>query len=177
MPFLDSFSKDATQGEVFKRWPEISSLLVQLAQQLLCDGPLPRAQAELIFTYVSHLNNCEYAFEIHRHAAEKLGAEARTLEAMLKDIHDTGIDDRTRTLLLFVKKLTETPAAVTQADANEVLNAGFSEDEFHYAVSICAFTNYMNRSLSGHGIVGNAEHWKKSGDAIADLEYRKFIPK
>ncbi len=177
MPYLESFSKDATQGELFKRWPEISSLLVQLAQQLLCDGPLPRAQAELIFTYVSYLNNCEYAFEIHRHAAEQLGIDARILDAVATDINDASVDDRTRTLLLFVKKLTETPSAVTREDANSVLDAGFTEDEFHYAVSICAFTSYMNRSLSGHGIVGDAEHWKKSGQAIAELEYSKFIPK
>ena len=177
MPYLESFAEDANQGEVFKRWPEVSRHLVALAQQLLCDGPLPRALAELIFTYVSHLNNCEYAFEIHRHAAEMLGADAQLLDAIVKDINDASIDDRTRTLLLFVKKLTGSPSAVTRADANDVLNAGWNEDEFHYAVSICAFTNYMNRSLSGHGIVGDSEHWKKSGQAIAELEYSKFIPR
>lgn len=176
MPFLPGLAEDATQKEIFSRWPEITEPVVILAQRLMCDGPLSRANAELIFTYVSWINKCQYAFNVHRHTAEALGIDGDLLEGVLEDINGAGIDDKIKVLLKYVHKLTESPAMMTQADADSVFKAGWSEQEFHYAVSICAFTNYMNRSLQGHGILGTPEHWEASGKNIAEHEYLKFLP-
>ena len=175
MPYLKSLADDATQDEIFGRWPGISQHIISLAQQLLCDGPLPRAQAELIFTFVSGLNKCQYAYEIHRYTCVELGMDEKLIESLFNGIEQADIDDKLRALLLYLKKLTEIPSEVIRSDADAVFETGWSEDEFHYAVSICAFTNYMNRSLSGHGIVGSAEHWEKSGRSLATRQYQDLL--
>lgn len=176
MPFLPSFPEQATQKDLFERWPELTRPLLMLAQQLLHDGPIAKVDAELIFTFVSGVNDCQYAWNIHRHTCEHLGLDARVFDTLLSDMEATDIDARMKVLLIYLRKLTESPSQMTQGDADAVLAAGWSEEQFHYAISICAFTNYLNRHLDGHGIRGNPAHWKKSGRLLAEKAYRDLMP-
>ena len=51
-----------------------------------------------------------------------------------------------------VGKLTRTPARVTEADAQAVYDAGWSESALFDAVQCCAFYNFMNRIIEGTGV-------------------------
>jgi AhpD family alkylhydroperoxidase len=171
MSFFPSIPEDATQSEIFKRWPELAEPLGMLAQRLLRDGPFTHEQAELIFAFTSGVNACQYCHNIHRHTAELFGVEAGMFEALLDDIDLADIDEKMKPLLKYVRKLTETSSKMIQADADAVLLAGWSETEFQYAISICAAANYFNRILEGHGIKGDPALWRQRGQLLAENDY------
>lgn len=170
MPFLKSFPDDATQVDIFKRWPELAEPLGQFSQQVLRGSPFTNEQAELIFAFTSGVNACKYCYNIHREAAENLGLKKDVLEDLLNDIDSADIDEKMKPILRYVQKLTETSYKAVQKDVDAILDAGWSDDAFHYAVSICALANYFNRILNGHGIEGNPELWKIRGQYIAAEE-------
>ncbi len=70
-----------------------------------------------------------------------------------------------------MRKLTETPARMTEADARAVLDAGFSERALHDAVSVCALFNFMNRLVEGHGLKGHPGLDEEAGRRLHDQGY------
>lgn len=62
---------------------------------------------------------------------------------MLADLATAEIEDRMRSLLSYLAKLTRDPARVSPADARAVLAAGWDERALHDAVSVCALFNFM----------------------------------
>lgn len=171
MPFLKNFPDDATQTAVFERWPELAKPLGQLAQQLLRDGPLPKEQAELIFAFTSGVNACQYCYNIHRHVAQNFGIAEHLFEALMDDIDSAPVDEKLKPVLRFVRKLTETPTKMVQADADAMFAAGWNDDEFQYAISICAAANYFNRILEGHGMKGDPSLWEQRGKLLTSCDY------
>ena len=96
-------------------------------------------------------------------AAEHFGVDAGLLEALMADVDAAPVDEKMRPLLRYVGKLTTTPAKLTQADADAVFAAGWSESEFHIAILVSARFNFINRLVQGHGIQHNAaigDSWK-----------------
>lgn len=171
MPFLHSMDNNATQSEIFKRWPELAKPLGELMNQLMRNGPFSNEQAEFIFAYTSGINACQYCHNIHRYTAELYGVNVEIFEKVFEDIDAAPIENKMKTLLKFIRKLTKTPSKMVQKDADSVFNAGWSETEFQYAISICAAANYMNRILDGHGIKGTPETWKKRGNMLFEFSY------
>jgi uncharacterized peroxidase-related enzyme len=51
-----------------------------------------------------------------------------------------------------VVKLTLTPAAMTEADIEELRGHGFSDEAIHDAVQVAAYFNYINRVCDGLGV-------------------------
>jgi hypothetical protein len=56
-------------------------------------------------------------------------------------------------LLTFVRKLTLSPADMTQADADAVFSAGWDEKALHDAIAITARMAFMQRLVEGYGFV------------------------
>ena len=141
-------------GDVFKRFPEGVGPLLEY-HDILLRGPSPLsiAQREMLAAYVSALNACRYCFSAHQTIAEVHGIEPGLLELMVTDPAAVGIDAALLPLLAYVRKLTETPSRVLEADAAAVYAAGWSEQALFHAVSVCALFNFMNRIVEGCGVV------------------------
>lgn len=77
----------------------------------------------------------------------------------------------------FLKSLPEdaTPTQLTQADADAVLAAGWTDDAFHYMVSTCAIFNYFNRILEGRGIHTNARQHENADKKLAELGFLALL--
>ena len=75
------------------------------------------------------------------------------IEELLDDIDTADIDDKLRPVFKFVKKLTLTPADMTQADADAVFDAGWDEKGLHDAIAITARMCFMQRIVEGHGFI------------------------
>jgi hypothetical protein len=56
-----------------------------------------------------------------------------------------------------VKTLTVAPHTITQADADAVYAAGWSERALHDAILVCCRFNFMSRLSLGHGLDPQAE--------------------
>ena len=177
MAFVKSIpeSKEGVSA-VMKQYPEQSAPLFQLAETLLRSGDCAFSplQRELIATYASGVNNCTYCYNTHKTTAEALGVDEGLLDAMVSDLASSQVDEQLKPVLRYVKKLTESPSKMLQADADEIFAAGWDEGCFHFAVMICAMFNMMNRIMDGYGVTNTAEFRLERGRMLVETGYLPF---
>jgi uncharacterized peroxidase-related enzyme len=134
MTYLPSLPDDAVLLDVFRAYPEIYRPLLDYHQALLRGpSPLSVAERELTAAYVSGLNACRYCHGVHQATAQAFGIGDGTLAALLADVSTAPVPERLKPLLRYVGKLTVSPAKITPADAQAVLDAGWEERALHDA--------------------------------------------
>lgn len=116
------------------------------------DSPLSQGERELIATYVSSLNACEYCRAAHLPSMQLHGIGQPTVDALLDSISAAPILAKMKPIFAFAKKLTLTPADVTQADADAVYEAGWDEEALHTVIAVTCRFNFMNRLVMAHGL-------------------------
>lgn len=176
MSFFKSLPEDAGVRHILTLNPQAGRALVEFhTAALRNEGPLEPRHKELIAAYVSGLNACQYCFGVHAETAKAFGLEASTLERLLADIDSADVDERLKPLLRYARKLTLEPSRMTEADAQAVFAAGWSEAALHEAVlTVCLF-NFMNRLLEGHGVKGNPGVFSARGQALRDEGYQPLL--
>lgn len=176
MSFFKSLPEDAGVRHILTLNPQAGRALVEFhTAALRNEGPLEPGHKELIAAYVSGLNACQYCFGVHAETAKAFGLEAGTLERLLADIDSADVDERLKPLLRYARKLTLEPSRMTEADAQAVFAAGWSEAALHEAVlTVCLF-NFMNRLLEGHGVKGNPGVFSARGQALRDEGYQPLL--
>jgi uncharacterized peroxidase-related enzyme len=176
MPFFKSLPADAGVRHILQLNKPVGRALVELHQALMRgDSPLSPAQHELIATYVSGLNECQYCFGVHGETAKLFGVPESMLREMLFDLDKAQIEPRMRPLLEYARRLTVSPYQIVQADADAVFAAGWSERALHDAIMTTSLFNFMNRLLEGHGCKGSGEVFKTRGTALAKDGYLALL--
>ena len=157
MSRFPSLPERPTLADVFSCFPEGAPALLAYHDALLRGpSPLTIAERELIAAFVSGLNACNYCHGAHRIIAEVHGMNPGVFEKLVADPASAGVDARMQALLAYVRKLSNAPARVTDADAANVYAAGWDEQALFHAVSICGLFNMMNRIVEGCGVVTDA---------------------
>ena len=153
MSYLPS-SPDLTNiAAMLGKYPRRGILLFKLLEDIKSScSPLNRSMRELIITYTSGLNQCDFCYKIHKAVSEQLGIDEKVFDQLKTDIDSAQVDERLKPILRYVKKLTLTPDRITQADAQQIFAAGWDEDVFLDVIFLCAVVNCMNRFVSGIGI-------------------------
>jgi uncharacterized peroxidase-related enzyme len=156
MGFLKSLGEAPHLYELMKKYPGVAIPAFRLHDVLMRgEEPFTVAERELIFAYVSGLNACSFCYRGHVVAAELWGIEPGVMDKLMDDLDAAPIDSRLRPVLRYVKKLTETPGKMVQADADAVYAAGWDEDALFAAVGIAALAGFMNRIADGAGVVAS----------------------
>ena len=158
---------------VMRRYPDQAKLLTQFTQIIMRSGNcgFSTQQRELIAAFASGTNSCTYCMETHTATAEVFGVDPSLLDALLQDIDTSAVDDELKPVLRYVKKLTESPSRMVQADADAVFAAGWDDDSFHFMVMICGLFNLYNRVMDGYGITNTAEFRRSRGQLLAERGY------
>jgi uncharacterized peroxidase-related enzyme len=115
-------------------------------------SPLSAGERELIAAFVSALNECRFCRDGHTARARRQGIDVAILDELVASIDEASISDRLKPIFRFVKKLTEQPGRVVQADADAVFATGWDEAALEDVVALCAYFNMVNRLADGHGI-------------------------
>lgn len=172
MPFLASVPDNARPSTILKQYPDSGALIMDFTEQIL-RGPssLTPAQRELIAAYTSGINTCRFCCQTHSATAEALGVEKGLIDSLVADIETAPVEEEMKPILRYVKKLTETPARMTQADADAIFAAGWDEDAFYHVVSICGLFNYYNRLIEGYGIKSAPDYRDLIGQRLAEEGY------
>ncbi len=172
MAHLSQLPLNATLLDVFKHYPRAGELANALAQHVLRGpGVLSPAQRELLFAYGSGLNACHFCHGAHVAVAQQLGVDPQVIESALVSIDTAPVDDRFKPLLRYVRKLTETPSRVTNADADAVRDAGWSDDALHEAILVCALHNFFNRWVDGTGVDADEGFFQQVGKCLSEVGY------
>jgi len=159
------FDKNASIMHVFMEKSQRYSPALQLAQNILREeGSLPKSDREIIAMHTSSLNGCKFCTGSHKVFAQSLGAEELDLDNILNKNY---AGHKLETILNFVTKLTLNPSSIERKDYEDILNAGFSNEDIKDAVAVCAAFNFFNRIVEGHGIVNdNVDEWQSSASMI-----------
>ena len=167
MSRLPSLPENPHLADVFTRFPRgVQPLLAFHDEVLRAESDLTAAEREMIAAYTSGLNACNFCHGSHRMIAEVHGIDPEIFEFLIHEPEKAGLEAKWLPLLAYLRKLTVSPAKLTDADALEVLEAGWSEDAFHNAILVCASFNMMNRIVEGCGVVPTPE-----GEAASRLQY------
>lgn len=172
MPFVKTVPENARPSSILKQFPDSGALIMDFTEQLLRGkSSLTPAQRELIAAYTSGLNTCRFCCDTHTATAEALGVGKGLVDSLIADLDASGIEPEMKPILHYVRKLTESPSRMTQADADAVFEAGWDEDAFYHAVSICGLFNYYNRLIEGYGVKSNPDYRDLIGQRLADEGY------
>jgi uncharacterized peroxidase-related enzyme len=153
MSYLPSSPDLANIAAMLGKYPRRGILLFKLLEDIKSNSsPLDRSMRELIITYTSGLNQCDFCYNTHKAISEQLGIDEKVFDQLKTDIDSAQVDERLKSVLRYVKKLTLTPDRITQADAQQIFAAGWDEDVFLDVIFLCAVVNCMNRFVSGIGI-------------------------
>jgi len=131
--------------------PETAKPLSELVEVLLRGPhPLTPGERELIATYVSAQNDCQYCQTIHGAiAAHHLDGDEDLVETVKADFQHAGISDKLKALLVIAGKTARGGKQVTAADVERARHLGATDLEIHDTVLIAAIFCLCNRYVDG----------------------------
>ena len=172
MSFITSCPSPSSIVDIFRAYPQRAKPFLNLCEEILRkESPLTVAQRELLFAFGSAQNACNFCYQSHKPVAEAFGIAPDLLESLISDIDSAPVDNAFKPLLHYVKKLTLTPSKMTQADADAVFEAGWSEQAFVDMVCVCATQNCLNRFVDGHGVDASTEEAREAGNDLPTIGY------
>jgi len=155
--------------------PETAKPLNELVEVLL-RGPhsLTPGERELIATYVSAQNDCQYCQTIHGAvaAAHLQGDEGLVLQVKT-DPQQAAISDKLKALLVIASKTAAGGKQVTTADVERAKALGATDLEIHDTVLIAAVFCLCNRYVDGLAtwMPTDPDFYRQRGKMLAEIGY------
>jgi len=117
---------------------------------------LPMWLQEVIGSYVSLLNRCNYSYANHWANAKHLMGDDAKADAAEKALQNRSpgevFDGKALALLRYAEKLTVDPGDMVRGDITALTDAGVDDGEILEANQIIGYFNYVNRCLNGLGV-------------------------
>ena len=132
---------------------------------------LPMWLQEVIGSYVSLLNRCDYSYSNHWANAKHLMDDDAKADAAEKSLQsrkpEYAFDGKVLALLRYAEKLTLNPGDVVREDVTALTDAGVDDGEVLEANQIIGYFNYVSRCLNGLGVTteGDIVGYYSSSDA------------
>ena len=170
MPFFPSLGNEDKVPHALEKFNiGIERPLVNLHQKLMRseDSPFTVAQRELLAAFVSGTNACKYCIGAHTATAVEFGVEEQLITSLLDDIDGADVDESLKPIFKFVKKLTLEPTRMIQSDADNVIDAGWSERALYEAIIITCTWSFMNRFVEGLGLSVVPEQFSMEGKMLS----------
>lgn len=173
MPFLPSIAHDDKVPHVLAKFQNGTQIpLLEFHQALLRgESPFSVKERELMAAYVSGTNACRYCYGAHASVAKLFGVPEELVTDLIDNFEGAEIDEKLRPVLAYLRKLTLAPTTMTQADADAVFAAGWSEQALYDAVQVCCLYNFMNRFVEGLGLTPIPEQFDMEGQMIKQGGY------
>ena len=153
MPLLRSLPEQPVMRDLYKSLPASCKPLGELTEVAMRGlSPFTQGQRELIAAYVSGLNACKYCHSTHAGVAAAFGVEPDLFNVLLSNIDLAPVEDRIKPILHYARKLTLSPARMTEGDAAAVYEAGWGDDALYSTVLVTALFNFYNRLVDGVGL-------------------------
>jgi uncharacterized peroxidase-related enzyme len=131
---------------------------------------------EVMGIYTSLLNSCAYCVEHHFAGLKRLledDARAAAMRGALTSDNPTGVfSPKESAALTYVRRLTETPASVSEDDVSALRAAGWNDGEILEINQTAAYFSYANRTVLGLGINTDSDVLGLSPDGGEDDAWR-----
>ena len=94
------------------------------------------------------------------------------MEAVLRDVESSGLDEKEKALFRFVDKVNQDSARITAEDMKPLQAAGWDDAAIYYAITVCALFNFYNRWIDASGVHAlSAEAHQQGGVRSANAGY------
>ena len=147
-----------TAGFAFR--PATAKPMRELAEVLL-RGPnsLTRGEREIIATFVSARNECDFCQASHRAAAaHHLEGNYDLVDAVKRDFETANVSPKLKALLAIAAKVQQDGRTVTSDDVARARAQGATDMEIHDAVLIAAAFCMFNRYVDGLAMFTPTDH-------------------
>ncbi len=140
--------------QCFATHPPLLEHMMGLAETMLfSQGALGRANKEMIATFVSSQNQCEYCADSHGHFLRMIGGSSELLEAAKTcDLHSASLSPAHQALLEFVKKITADSSAISPEDVEHLRATSWTDLQIAEAIHLTALFACFNRVVNSFGL-------------------------
>lgn len=150
----------------FSARPDFMRQVWEFARTLhFSDGHLTQAQKEMIATYVSALNHCEYCTNSHAgilttqitrlfgEGPEHQAQGEQAVAALARgDLDAAPLSDADRELLRLMEKVTRHAYRTTDADIERLRGLGWTDPQIAEAIYVTAIFGFYNRVADAFGL-------------------------
>lgn len=155
--------------------PDTGKPLYELAQVLLRgDSPLSQAERELIATYVSAQNDCNFCTQSHAAAARALfGDDREVVDFVLTEYQTAPISDKMKALLTIAGRVQTDARTVSDALVAQARSHGATDRDIHDTVLIAATFCLFNRYVDGLATLSPTDSavYEPMGERLAQHGY------
>jgi uncharacterized peroxidase-related enzyme len=140
--------------QCFATHPTLLEHMMAMSETLLfSDGALTRRQKEMIATFVSSTNHCDYCSDSHGFFFHVHGGSIESLAALLVCDLDAGaLTNAERTLLKFVAEVNEGAANVSPAGIQALRDRGWTDLQIAETIHLTALFATFNRVVNAFGL-------------------------
>jgi uncharacterized peroxidase-related enzyme len=154
--FRENFARPHVPGilQCFATHPPLLEHMMGLAQSMLfTDGALGRKNKELLATFVSSRNQCDYCADSHGSFLRMHGGSPDLLAAaMTCDLHSASIDANQAALLRFVQKVTDDSQSIQPADIETLRSSGWTDLQIAETIHLASLFACFNRVVNAFGL-------------------------
>jgi uncharacterized peroxidase-related enzyme len=160
-PYLDliNAAKVNPSSEYWQIWhllafrPEMNIHLGRFTHAVMYEeGPIPSSLRELIATYTSSLNKCQFCMRSHAAVTTHLLNDAALVQSVIDNLETAPIPESERALLRFVRKVTLESYSITRDDMQPLYAQGWDDAAIYYAITVSALFNFYNRWINATGV-------------------------
>ena len=178
---FSSVPETASLQDVLITFPHASKELLEFIEKVMrAESPLSVGERELIATYVSALNSCEFCYGAHLNFCVAFGIDGDLIKQLIEDLDSASIEPKLKSLLAYARKLTLNPSKMLKVDAEEVYRHGWDERALFDTVQVCALFNMMNRIVDGTGVSADTINTNLTAqhlEPLRKMSYSDLIPK
>ncbi len=154
--FRENFGRPQVPGilKCFATHPPLLEHMMGLAQSMLfTDGALGRKNKEILATFVSSRNACEYCADSHGSFLLMQGGPPDLLAAaMTCDLQSKSLDPAQAALLRFVQKVTDDSQSIQPADIEVLRASGWKDQQIAETIHLTALFACFNRVVNAFGL-------------------------
>jgi uncharacterized peroxidase-related enzyme len=140
--------------QCFATHPPLLQHMMEMSESLLfSDGALTRRQKEMVATFVSSTNQCEYCSDSHGFFFRIHGGSAESLTALLAcDLESRDLSEPERALLEFVAVVNEGGKRVTPGTVHALRDHGWTDLQVAEAIHLTGLFATFNRVANAFGL-------------------------
>jgi uncharacterized peroxidase-related enzyme len=154
--FRERFGRPQVPGilQCFATHPPLLEHMMGLAESMLFSGgALGRENKEMIATFVSSQNRCEYCADSHGFFLQSNGGSPELVAAAKAcDLQSEAMTPVQSALVRFALKISNDSSSISSQDVNELRDAGWTDLQIAEAIHLAALFACFNRVVSAFGL-------------------------
>jgi uncharacterized peroxidase-related enzyme len=154
--FRKNYSRTQIPGilQCFATHPPLLEHMMGLAEPILfTEGALGRQNKEMLATFVSSQNRCEYCSDSHGFFLRMNGGSSELLEAVRScDLQSEAFAPKQSALIHFAQKITDDSSSIVPQDVEELRDLGWTDLQIAEAIHLTALFACFNRVVNAFGL-------------------------